>query len=335
MAQRYEHLEKVRGLALHALGMGATLISPSRVRWDVSGKCARPRYVERVGRIEADEKLELDPWGEPRRRRRLRQPGGGFVKRSVLDFETGEVDDHVVYRSDYMVLEMLMKCRQCEYCLKQRANEWKARAKREVALSERTWFFTLTLSPEEQLKASYTAELQASKEGLKWHELVSCRPGEDQGERSRRLSSEQFKRRHDAIGPHIQTWLKRVRKESGAKFRYLIVAEAHKSGLPHYHGLIHEVGGEQPVRKRTLQGQWKLGFSQFRLVEDDREAAYVCKYLSKSVLARVRASNRYGKASQVPWSETEWRGEKGAERPTPERERRGEKEEERRVVEQN
>lgn len=106
---------------------------------------------------------------------------------------------------------------------------------------------------------------------------------------------EQFQYRHWAICPELTKYLKRVRKESGVKLRYLLVAEAHKSGAPHYHLLIHEAG-LAPVRHAVLSRQWKLGFSKYNLVKDNRAAFYVTKYLAKSALARVRASQGYGQA---------------------------------------
>ena len=95
--------------------------------------------------------------------------------------------------------------------------------------------------------------------------------------------------------PDVTKWLKRVRKESGAKLRYILVAEAHKSGLPHYHMLVHEQVGGGQVGERTLRKQWAMGFSKWNLVTDKAPARYVCKYLTKAAAARVRASLNYGR----------------------------------------
>ena len=96
------------------------------------------------------------------------------------------------------------------------------------------------------------------------------------------------------VGREVTRYLKRVRKESGARVRYLLVAERHKSGQPHLHIMVHEADQERPVRYATLANQWKLGFVHFKLAQDTKTAAYVCKYISKALLARVRASLRYG-----------------------------------------
>lgn len=76
------------------------------------------------------------------------------------------------------------------------------------------------------------------------------------------------------------------------------MVEAHKSGDPHLHILVHEPEG--PVTKALLEKQWNLGFSHWRLVGADRKAAvYACKYLGKEALTRVRASFRYGQGYAV------------------------------------
>lgn len=103
----------------------------------------------------------------------------------------------------------------------------------------------------------------------------------------------QFNKHVNAIGPEIGKFLKRVRKNTGAKLRYLLVAEPHKSGLPHFHMLIHQCDTHIPVRYDDLKSQWRLGFSAWKLT-DYKSASYVCKYLSKSLRARVRASQAYG-----------------------------------------
>src|SRR5205814_1472707 len=81
---------------------------------------------------------------------------------------------------------------------------------------------------------------------------------------------------------------------SAARFRYLLIAEAHKSGVPHFHMLLHEPDVANTVRHATLRDQWRYGFTNFKLVSDPRAAGYIAKYLAKDALARVRASKDYG-----------------------------------------
>lgn len=171
-----------------------------------------------------------------------------------------------------------VRCRQCPECLAARASLWTARAREETRGSSRTWFGTFTLAPEHHSRAVMLADLILRKGGERFEDLSS---------------TERFAWRHKVLSDEFTKYLKRVRKESGARLRYILVAEAHKSGLPHWHCLIHEVNAEQPVRHRVLVDQWRLGFTSFKLCEPDG-VTYVTKYLSKCALARVRASVRYG-----------------------------------------
>ena len=177
-------------------------------------------------------------------------------------------------------LQLKVRCRRCRPCLRFRSMVWRSRAEVEMRLSRRTWFGTLTLRPDRHTYYMYQAALAASRSGIDF---------ESEPEH------EQFRRRHVEISKEISKFLKRVRKRSGAYLRYLLVAEAHKSGLPHYHLLVHEVT-DRPVTKRQLESCWRDGFSKWKLVEADQKnvAGYVAKYLAKSAMARVRASLHYG-----------------------------------------
>jgi hypothetical protein len=155
------------------------------------------------------------------------------------------------------------------------------------ATQGRTWFLTLTVAPQGHVDAANRARLRLAVQGVDFDRLSP---------------DQQFVERQSEIGPEITRYLKRVRKESGSPLRYALVAEPHKSGLPHYHALIHEVDPYSPVRASTLKGQWKLGFSQCKLVaqgDENRTASYVAKYLTKTASSRVRVSEGYGQADQL------------------------------------
>lgn len=172
------------------------------------------------------------------------------------------------------------RCRRCQQCLDHRRRLWTARAIDECALASRNWFGTLTIRPMDRVRYLYAAQLRNERaSGDSWDTLAEA---------------EQFRKLCEEVAPDITKFLKRVRKNSGSSFRYLLVTEAHEDGFPHFHVLFHE--GETPVRKRVLDDAWRAGFSQWRLlpVADPRGARYACKYLSKSALTRVRASQRYG-----------------------------------------
>lgn len=239
--------------------------------------------MSRVHRLEAARKLAAHALSKGGQRSSLSQVNWDISGRcqSPLTHEAeGRADTRKGETGMPVSVVMEVRCRKCPACLRTRAYEWRTRATAEIGASWRTWFGTLTLRPEEH----YLAELRAS--------AALLRRGVSLAELS---PQEQFAERHRAISDDITKWLKRVRKISGSKLRYCLVVEAHKSGLPHYHILVHEVSQDLPVTKRQLQSQWLYGFTQFKLVEDSKAAAYVTKYLHKSAQARVRASLHYGK----------------------------------------
>lgn len=177
--------------------------------------------------------------------------------------------------------DLEVRCRKCEACLRHRAALWTARACTESALAARTWFGTLTFGPDARVRHQYESD--------RFVQQTRCQPW------SALSTSEQFPYLVDSCGKEVTRWLKRVRKNSEARLRYLLVAEAHKDGFPHFHLLLHEVAGT--ATKRELDNSWRAGFSQFRLVKigDTKQAWYVCKYLTKTALTRVRASQEYGR----------------------------------------
>lgn len=173
--------------------------------------------------------------------------------------------------------ELFLRCRKCNTCLMARRRMWAARAIREVGAAYRTWSSTLTLAPQRHYQMYSLAAKRLRLNGV---DIDALDP------------TAQFEHRHKEISKEITRYVKRVRKSSGS-LRLLLVAEAHKSGLPHYHMLWHEkdlLG----TREKILSSKWTWGFSRHRLIEDKSEAAYLCKYLSKELGARVRASKFYG-----------------------------------------
>lgn len=184
-------------------------------------------------------------------------------------------------RDEPMRLILHVPCRKCSHCLRLRRNEWVARIRIEQARSDRTWFGTLTLSAEEHLHARLRRAAMLRRKGTDFDSLAP-------------------KVRYDElcleVGAMLTRYFKRLRKQSGSSLKYVAVFEAHKSGLPHLHVLLHEYDG-RPVRKTALDGQWPHGFTHWRLVTPDGVAAapsYVAKYLTKGG-AKVRASLRYGR----------------------------------------
>jgi hypothetical protein len=177
-----------------------------------------------------------------------------------------------------LIVVLKTPCRKCRKCLKRRMTMWAARAMHEVREAERTWFATFTLSPQ-------------------WHYVMQCRAVAIADARSiptNELTSEEMSRRQsNEVEKELTLYIKRLRKKlPQTQIRYLLVREKHKSGLPHWHALIHEVTGKLSYRDLD---EWEFGHAKFKLLVDERAAFYVAKYLGKSNEGRVRASIRYGR----------------------------------------
>lgn len=176
-------------------------------------------------------------------------------------------------------IDIQTRCRKCDNCLRHRAALWRIRATSEYQNSVRTWFGTLTLSPARLYYYKLAARQTCARKRQDFDKLTE---------------KERFAALHREVSVDLTKALKRLRKNTGVPFKYLIVAEAHKSGEPHYHLLFHEKNVNSPLRYVALRSFWPHGFTQYKLVVDAKQATYLCKYLSKSLMARVRASQRYG-----------------------------------------
>lgn len=186
----------------------------------------------------------------------------------------------VTARNPSRFVEMWVACRKCERCLRRRAAMWRLRAVAEYRLSARTWLATMTLRPEAYAQCLSLARRRLDKartdlDGLPVHEQFLA------------VEAEGYR--------NVQLWLKRLRKNTGCPLRYLAITEAHKSGVPHWHLLLHEQDFDRPIRHKVLSGSWHLGYDDYRLIHDVKAAAYSAKYLGKEVSARVRASGLYGR----------------------------------------
>lgn len=252
----------IRALARHA----ARVAPAGRFRRDDE----RPSTAmwDMAGDCERPQRVEL--WGEP-----LLPPGyGGYLVAKGSDKPTG--------------LTLGVRCRLCRKCLLYRRRVWTNRSKTEwldaSVRGARTWLGTLTWSLDQHhLHLARVRQRMAGRHID--YDALSPR--------------ERFARICDHHGADVTRWLKRVRKRSGCSYRYLVVAEAHKSGWPHYHVLVHEYGPDSAITERELRLTWQEyhGWAKFNLVLTSEGATYAAKYLSKSALARVRASRRYGFSS--------------------------------------
>lgn len=207
-----------------------------------------------------------------------------------------------------------IRCRKCKACLEARKYHWGRRGSVETARTAeaglRTWFGTLTLSPEADADISQRAleRMMQSMSGSAvpdwWTHRESvtyfCRKREKWVTVQAYVCDERFRLVCAEVLAEVQRYWKRLRK-AGHRFSYLVVFERHKTGLPHAHFLLHEK--EAVITKRALQAQWPFGHTNVsivggksaRVAASEKAAWYVVKYLSKSYQSRQKASLRYGK----------------------------------------
>jgi len=242
-----------------------------RFRMEVSSDCEEPRGFELHSRLSADARKRALP----------------------------------------IIVEGSTKCRQCDSCRDRRANFWRRRAEMEYSRAKgRTWFVTLTLAPDWH----YQFDAQMSVPFYKRDRKGTKRLVRDAYEISKMTGRELFAARTQEIGREVTLWLKRIRKELGS-FRYLIVAEPHLEnpdsavyGRTHFHVLLHEYGELVPRHQcfvgkdgktyakedAKIRKTWQKGFTQAWVLPEAGAAGYLCKYVSKEAMARIRASFRYG-----------------------------------------
>lgn len=185
-----------------------------------------------------------------------------------------------------LYLDIGTRCRRCEKCLRARRLSWRYRVREEVRRAARNWWGTLTLAPATHYRVMVEARLQAENSSVVWETLSD---------------EERFARICNTSLKEVTKYLKRVRKAAKVPFRYVLVTERHKSGLPHFHLIIHE-SEFKTIPHKILAGQWNgknfsLGFEKWRLIpfdDEERHVGYVTKYISKSLASKVRASQRYG-----------------------------------------
>jgi len=200
--------------------------------------------------------------------------------------------DHA--REGHLFVRWYVRCRRCGPCRKAKMYYWVYAAMEQMRLASesgrRTWFGTLTLSSEWQerlLQSAMAKEMEyaVTSHVPEWWGDPHC--------------DERFRLVRDELVSEVQRYWKRLRK-AGHRFKYMLVFERHKSGLPHMHFLLHEEG--DPILKRQLRAAWHLGFVQAKLVQHGsseslthaRKAAfYVAKYLQKSDQSRQLASRNY------------------------------------------
>lgn len=171
---------------------------------------------------------------------------------------------------------------------------------------KRTWFGTLTFTSTEQEVALQEAFEAWVKEtgytAAEWWRDARC---DERFRLVRKVQTEWVKRYWKRLRKGVKRcercYPSKPRKphewdHPPASFKYFLVFERHKSGLPHIHWLLHETG--HPILLKQLSCAWPHGFTKVKLVKGDnikKAGFYVSKYLGKAVQARQIASVGYAK----------------------------------------
>lgn len=278
------HHDELRNVITEALALGGRHHSVMCKEWDISMGCQDPVTRVLFQRPGADVKDDASKFVLE-----VQKHFPGAAAKHLLPARKTPGDKIVVAPGKSVPLELtlLTPCRKCGRCLRRRANLWASRAMTELRAAPRTWFVTLTLGPSARTTMISRARVTTAR-----NTTVDQTTGEFISDDYDALSyGDQFQAIHREISSEITRYVKRIRKNSGANLRYVFVTERHKDGFPHYHALVHECDGV--LTKATLRDAWHLGFGLWKLA-DPAHAKYVTKYLSKSAVARVRASQDYG-----------------------------------------
>lgn len=259
----YSAAADVKHATVRALLAGKGKVpDPSRPTYataDYSGRCEKPVVIDRIG------------------------VGHMLFEKPI--HTDGETPTSFSYEHG-RTLSMQVRCRRCDACLKERRWMWTERAAKEWRQSNRTWFVTVTLRPEEHYKLQARVRLRLAAQG---GDLDRMEPRDKLNEVLKDYKNEmRLYVNRLRIGLRTRGW-------DTISFRYLWVPEPHKSGAIHFHMLLHEVSDVQPIRKDRIEGLWNYGFVSAKLVKSENAARYVTKYLGKHHFeGRIAVSKHYG-----------------------------------------
>lgn len=234
---------------------------------------------------------------------------------------------HVPWR-----LSGFARCRKCDNCRNMRSYSWLYRARAEYARWPLTLFGTVTMSPEQhyELDARLTRRLfdgGTRLSDLDPAQLFAARVKEFGYEMQKYLKRIR-KGAADRGKPSVRYLL--VAEAHDGEF-----TSVEMRFRPHFHLLIHEMrkdarlvlgsplkaladgeDGEFTRKKyrdkngvwRTgvfamddawIRQQWPYGHTKFQFAETPQAASYLCKYLSKEMTTRIRASSNYGDVEHI------------------------------------
>lgn len=239
-------------------------------------------------------------------------------------------------------VDSYLRCRKCEGCMDSRARLWAGRAGTEFDLAARTYMATFTMSLEEHA----LLDVRVAGAG-RWPDRSRLSESDYQKELFRARTAEFGAEITQWLNfARALSW-QRHRQAGGVRYLLVAEAhDSEKTderlrGRPHFHALLHETfrgalfrgdparaiengsDGELEMRKYESRGEWKagvfaadkatarqewqFGHTKFQLCFDAKSAFYLCKYMSKAMMYKVRASLRYGEKPETTTNEGEVR----------------------------
>jgi len=286
-------------------------------------------YVERLERMAQRALLASPPYGVIEGHRRVKL----VLVMDCEQPYTAQLHSRVSARHGKRVqpftVNIEARCRKCLSCKRRRSMFWAAKAMTEFQKADRTYMGTFTMSPAEHSRLDDLITLRLAEGRVDFNVLSDREIFE---ERVKEFGAEVTKwlkrvRKYLALGPGALRYLLIAEvhdsENTGEEMR----------GRPHFHILLHErdagsliegdplaimadhteaassgelVGAWRKLRNGSwvrvaraapnavVKREWSFGLTDFQWAESGNQAVYVCKYLSKSLMLRVRASQHYG-----------------------------------------
>lgn len=106
----------------------------------------------------------------------------------------------------------------------------------------------------------------------------------------------------------LKNWIDNVMRGSGQNVKYLAVPELHKSGRIHFHMLVSGIdlimndSGHKTKSGLTIYnlGQYRWGFTTaIQIYETNGISKYICKYITKELIATTKGKRRYWASKSV------------------------------------
>lgn len=106
----------------------------------------------------------------------------------------------------------------------------------------------------------------------------------------------------------LKNWIDNVMRGSGKNVKYLAVPELHKSGRIHFHMLVSGIdlimidSGHKTKSGLTIYnlGQYRWGFTTaVQVYETNGISKYICKYITKELIASTKGKRRYWASKSV------------------------------------